>query len=177
MFDFLLRLVGIRVHVSGVLSVVAIVIVIFGLGLGVMLFWPKSRKWALANRSHRLASRNDGEIRRETCLRLDRALRSLKAGRKESERRGLYGDVTSIDLLISKIRQLRDRVEASYSPSLANFSGSNSGVALEILNVSEALSRDCDVLYDQARKGERAPAAIGSVEQNLKMADDWRFLS
>ena len=177
MLDVLLRLFGVHVHVPVIASIAVILVVALVLGLVVAWLWPRSKGWAAANRLHALASRNEREMRRETRTRLEGALRCLKMARRESESRSLFDDAKRIDLLIRQIELLQDRVISAYSPSVANLSSSPS-VTLELFGASEALSHDCEALYEESRSGTSALSEIDGVEESIRAIESWgRLLS
>jgi hypothetical protein len=57
--------------VAGWLIVGVLVVLLVALSACVIALWPHSRQWALANRIHRLASRNEAGLRRSAERQLD----------------------------------------------------------------------------------------------------------
>jgi hypothetical protein len=173
--SWLWRLGGWRVHPPAWLVVVGLVTLLVVLAIGLVALWPRSLRWASANRLHRVAARNEAEIRSDTRRHLDRALRCLVKVRGDQEFCDRHDDAAQLGRLISQLEVVRDCVATDYVPSPANAPRLGREVDLVRLTASETIERECDGLMKRMKSGRGLSAAMESVHQALKEVDDRRF--
>lgn len=173
MIDWLWRLVGWHVPPTA-WSIVAVLAVLLVLSTAIVLvFWQRSRHWSAANRLHRLSTRNEASLRRDTRRQLDGALSTLPVTRRECVSLGHNGDTTQVDPLIQQIETVHDRVASDYSPSPANAPGLRRDLDLERLLASEAVGERCRTLAGTVRAGLQVSAAqLSEVREAVREVED-----
>jgi len=97
--------------------VVALAVLVLVGSVGAVVLWPRSRLWAIHSRLHRLATKNDGDLRRDARYDLDDALRMLRSARQACVRSGQVDDAAELALLMHGIEMARDQVACDYVPS------------------------------------------------------------
>lgn len=173
MIDWLWRLLGWRVPPTAwsIVAVLAALLVL--LTVIVLVFWPRSRHWAVANQLHRVASRNEAGLRRDTRRQLETALSALRVARRETVSLHRGRDTAQIDRLVHRIETVRDRVATDYSPTPANAPGLRRDLDLERLAASEAVAEQCRTLAGLVRDGLELPAdQLGEVQRAVREVED-----
>jgi hypothetical protein len=139
------------------------------LSIGALLLWAPSRRWAALSRLHRLATRNEAQIRQDTRRQLDSALRSLGMARRDCAAHGDDQDVALILRLIRQIETARDRIASDYVPSPANAPAVGRELDLDQLQSSESIGQLCQALARQAHIGsDPLTPQLGEVESNIE---------
>jgi hypothetical protein len=138
-----------------------------------LIFWPRSRRWSVANQLHRLSSRNEADQRRETRHHLDDALRVLNAARRECLSGARRDDTAQLDLLIHQIQTVRDRVVSDYRPSPANAPELGHDFYLDRLLASEIVAQHCGALAALVGDGLQLPTAqLNEARAAVREVDD-----
>jgi hypothetical protein len=150
--------------VAGVL-----VVLIAVMGIGVVVLWPRSKRWGLENRVHRLAKANEASIRRGTRRALDQALRALATAKKVCRREGRANDAGQLSSLLHEVEVVRDQVACDYTPSVIDIRDGHFEIDLERLMASEVV-RDCSVgLARRLHDGEHlVPDDLTDLRSSLK---------
>jgi hypothetical protein len=170
------HLTGLRASILGWTVVAVLAVLLVTLATGLVLLWPRSLRWAVANRLHRAASRNEANIRGDTRRHLDEAVLTLGVARRSSLRSGHHDDAESMNRLIRQIELVRDRVAAHYAPSPANFPRQRREIDLDWIQASEAVEELCNALATQLREGTpMRPEQLGEAAEALRRIDDRRF--
>lgn len=170
---WLARLVGAHSTAVGWLIVACLAAALVILSIGVIRFWPWSRRLSTTNKLHRLATRNEATLRQDARRHLDHALRTLEAARRECAVGGSKDQAIPIDSLIRQIEVARDRVACDYSPSPANGRGQGRELDLDRLLASEVVEQRCRALARQLHDGLPVhPAQLSEVKQAVLGVDD-----
>lgn len=150
-----------------------LIVLLVGLSIGLVRLWPLSRRWAAANRLHRLASRNEASLRRDARRQLDGALRTLGVARRSCTAAQREENATQIDRLVRRIEVIRDRVASDYVSSPANAPRLGRQVDLDRLLGSEAVASRCGELARRVRDGvPLARAQLSDAERAVQDFDE-----
>jgi hypothetical protein len=118
----------------------------------------------MANRLHRIASRNEASIRGDTRRCLEGALRALGDARRVCLLRSAEPDDRElIDQLIRHVELAYDRVASDYIPSPANLSRGRREFDLNGLETSQAIEEHCLRLAGCLREG--CPLLVTEVDE------------
>ena len=149
--------------------ITGLVVLLAVLILGLVVLAPRSRRWARANRLHRLASRNEAVLRQGARRQLDDALRALTAARRACVASHREEDAGQIDHLARQIEVVRDRVACDYTPSPANMRGRRRELNLDTLYASELVGSRCAALAQRVSDGSRLlPADVSETERTAQ---------
>ncbi len=171
--DRLWHLVRLHVPLWGWESVAILVALLVIASAAAVLLWPRSRRWSLQNRLHRVATHNEAGVRRDTRDQLDGALRSLGRARRDRLRAGSEDDVQQITLLIKQIETARDQAACDYVPSPANARTRRRELDLDQLLASEVLGERCQALAVQVRKGQTIfPEQLNEAREALERVNE-----
>ena len=154
--------------VTGVLVLVLVVLV-----AAVARLWPVSRRWAMLNRLHRVAARNEAELRAAARRELAEAGRSLQAARRSCVLSGRPGQASEVDRLLRDLEVARDRLASDYVPSPANAPRQRRELGLAALDATETVAACCAAAARHARGGAAVPAdLLSAARQALADLDD-----
>jgi hypothetical protein len=143
-----------------------------------VLLWPRSHRWAVANKLHSVASRNALGIRKDTRTQLDESLLALSRVRREAVADG-DAQMAKLEDLIHRIEVARDRVDSSYIPTPANARHVRRPPDLEQLSACESLAARCKTLRVEVHHTAQLEAnqldEVGSLMAELD--EGWLTLS
>lgn len=153
--------------VVAVLAVLLLVLI-----LAVLFLAPRSRRWARANRLHRLASRNDATLRASGLRDLNETLRTLESARGACITAHRDGDADQLDALAQQIAVVRDRVASDYVPTPPNAPMSRREFDLARPEASKTLLATCARVARTVREGAALPPAeLGAAQVALRIVD------
>ena len=112
------QLTGGNTTAAAWLIVAVLVVLLSVLSVGAVNLWPRSSRWAVANRIHRLATRNEAGLRRSTQRQLDDALAVLDVSARQCRLSGREDDAARLDHLIRQMEVVRDQVAHDYVRAL-----------------------------------------------------------
>ncbi len=152
--------------------IAGLIVLLVCLILAVLLLAPKSRRWARANRLHRLASRNDATLRASGLRDLNETLRTLESARGACIASHREEDAGHLDALAKQIAVVRDRVASDYVPTPPNAPLSRRELDLARPEASETLLTTCARVARTVREGAAVPPAeLGAAQVALRVVD------
>jgi hypothetical protein len=152
--------------------IAALVALLAGLILAGLLLAPRSRRWARANRLHRLASHNDTTLRASGLRDLNETLRTLESARGACIASHRDDDAGQLDALVKQIAVVRDRVASDYVPTPPNAPMSRRELDLARPEASETLLTTCTSVARPIREGAAVPPAeLGAAQVALRVVD------
>lgn len=155
------------------LVVAVLVLILAALVVVLVRSWPASRRWAALNRLHRVADRNEADLRAAARRELGDAARSLEAASRDCLRRGREDEAADVDHLLRDLHVARDRVASGYLPSPANAPRQRRELNLAMLGASEAVAAHCAAIASCSRGGAPPPAGmIRDARQALTELND-----
>lgn len=134
-----------------VVAVLAGLLVVLSILAAVL--WPRSKRWAAQSRLHRLAVRNEANLRGDARGLLDDALRVLGEARRHCLATSQNDDAGQLASLVHQLEAVRDQVACDYTPSPPNARGRSLEPGLDRLLASEAVGRCCEALAERVRGG------------------------
>ena len=152
--------------IAGLVVLLAILI------LAIVLLAPTSRRWARANRLHRLAGHNDATLRASGLRDLNETLRTLESARSACIAAHRDADAGQLDALAKQIAVVRDRVASDYVPTPPNAPMSRRELDLARPQASEALLTTCARVARTVRDGAAVPPVeLGAAQVALRVID------
>lgn len=140
--------------------------------LAVLFLAPTSRRWARANRLHRLASRNDATLRASSLRDLNETLRTIESARGACIASHRDDDAGRLNALAKQIAVVRDRVASDYVPTPSNAPMSRRELDLARPEASETLLTTCARVARTVREGAAVPPTeLGAAQVALRVVD------